>query len=202
MTLLYNGLLIFLLSFLIPFSHGFLQGDKPVVISPKQGDVLQGTVAIAGSTNVVGFKSAEVSFSYDSGTAPNWFLITESDQVVDNNTLAEWDTSIITDGNYKLLLRVYVEDGKPVDTIVTGLRVRNYTTIETPTPSAVQVTPTEPEAQTGSTASLAKPTSANPAQVTATDMLASVGKGIGIGVLILLVVGVIFYLILKPRKTR
>jgi hypothetical protein len=115
----------------------------PVIAAPRLGDALQGVVKIAGSSDVPGFVSAEVSFTYADNPTGTWFLIAMSSQPVLNDTLANWDTTVITDGDYILRLRVFLTDGSSREVIVSGLRVRNYTPVETPTP----MTPT-PEATT------------------------------------------------------
>jgi hypothetical protein len=45
--------------------------EHPQVVSPKPGDVLVGKVNITGSTDVLDFKSAEVSFRYEGDTGDN-----------------------------------------------------------------------------------------------------------------------------------
>ena len=109
----------------------------PVIVEPRPGDVLQGVVKIAGSDDVPGFVSTEVSFSYADDPTGTWFLIAASVQPVTNDSLATWDTTVITDGDYVLRLRVYLTDGNSRETILSGLRVRNYTPVETPTPMTV-----------------------------------------------------------------
>ena len=109
-------------------------GD-PVIVAPRPGDVLQGAVTIVGSSDVTGFASAEVSFAFADDPTGTWFLITMNSQPV-GTTLATWDTTVITDGNYVLRLRVTLTDGSLREAIVSGLRVRNYTPVETPTPTA------------------------------------------------------------------
>ena len=64
----------------------------------------------------------------------NWFLIQYSYEPVENGTLAVWDTSTIADGNYHLRIKVLLTDGRTRETIVSQLRVRNYTAVETSTP--------------------------------------------------------------------
>jgi hypothetical protein len=109
-------------------------GD-PVIVAPRPGDVLQGVVTIAGSSDVTGFVSAEVSFAFADDPTGTWFPIAMNSQP-DSTTLATWDTTVITDGNYDLRLRITLTDGGFLEEIVGGLRVRNYTPVETPTPSA------------------------------------------------------------------
>jgi hypothetical protein len=111
-------------------------GD-PVIISPRLGDALQGVVSITGSTDVSGFFSAEVSFIYADDPNGVWSLIAMSSQPVFNESMATWDTTVITDGEYGLRLRVYLTDGSSREALVSGLRVRNYTPVEPPTPIAL-----------------------------------------------------------------
>ncbi len=103
--------------------------------SPAPGSALQGAVAITGSTDLPGFASAEVDFSYSGGGTSEWFLIAQSQSSVKNDSLAVWDTSKIADGDYALRVQVTLTDGSTVQKLVTGLRVRNYTAIETDTPA-------------------------------------------------------------------
>ena len=117
------------------------QPGGPTITTPLPGDVLQGTVAVVGSSDITGFVSAELTFSYVDDPTATWFLITTFSQPVLNQGLAAWDTSSITDGNYNLRLRVFLTDGNIIDILVSNLRVRNYTPVETPTPA-----PTVPQA--------------------------------------------------------
>ncbi len=114
--------------------------DGPVVTSPRPGDALQGLVVITGSTDLAGFQSVEVSFNYLSGSPDTWFLIQQSRSPVREGALAVWDTTTIADGTYRLRVQVLLPDGKHSDVIISGLRVRNYTPIETNTPAPVQKT--------------------------------------------------------------
>src|SRR3990172_7195875 len=81
-------------------------GDLDIT-APSPGDVLQGVVLISGTNNVAGFVSAEISFTYAGDTTGTWFQIAMNNQPVLNGTLATWDTTVITDGDYIIRLRVY-----------------------------------------------------------------------------------------------
>lgn len=105
------------------------------VISPLPGEALQGSVVISGSTDLPGFQAAEVAFSYGDTGSANWFLIQQSQEPVKSGMLAVWDTSKIADGNYRLRVQVTLQDGRVMEKTITGLRVRNYTVIETSTPT-------------------------------------------------------------------
>jgi hypothetical protein len=122
------------------------QTGSPVINSPRPGDVLQGVITIAGSDDLVGFVSAEVSFTYADDPTGTWFLIASMNLPDTDGMLTTWDTTVITDGNYVLRLRVNLTDGSAQETTVPGLRVRNYTPVETPTPAALVATATFPTA--------------------------------------------------------
>jgi hypothetical protein len=111
------------------------QQAAPSIVNPAEGQALQGVVQIIGSTNVDGFLSAELAFAYADDVTGTWFLIASPAAPVTSGLLAEWDTSSITDAAYVLRLRVFRQDGSSLETRVTGLRVRNYLPVETPTPT-------------------------------------------------------------------
>lgn len=172
------------------------------ITSPAGGQALQGVVSIQGNTAVDGFQAAELSFSYSNNPTQTWFLILQSDTPVANGLLAQWDTTVISDGIYTLRLVVLHTDGSQETIIVAGVRVRNYTTIETdtpapPTPTATPApqdtseptlspTPTVEQAPTGILTATQLPL--NPLQVSRLDVAASVGMGAmaGLGILVLL----------------
>jgi hypothetical protein len=108
--------------------------ESITIISPKAGDAVQGVVAIIGTTQLTGFRSAEVSFTYSSSSVRSWFSIGESQEPVTIGTIVTWDTTSITDGIYDLRLVVTLKDGSHPDVLVQGVRIRNYTPIENRTP--------------------------------------------------------------------
>jgi len=106
-----------------------------VIVDPQPGQALQGVVAIMGRTSLSGFRSAEILFGYSNDPSQTWFFIAENTTPVGAGLLAEWDTSTLTDGNYTLRLVVNRADGSRVVVIVPGLRIRNYSPVETSTPT-------------------------------------------------------------------
>jgi hypothetical protein len=128
---------LFLLYALFPASLVYAQDlitRKAVITSLADGEAIRGIVPIVGNTLVERFISWELNFSYTEDTTGTWFLVAESDDPVDDNLLAEWDTTTITDGNYSLRLTINLEDDRRTHFTVQNLRVRNYTPIETITP--------------------------------------------------------------------
>ncbi len=152
-----------------------------------------------GITDVAGFVSAEVAFTYAGDTTGTWFLIATSNQPVNLDTLATWDTTTITDGDYILRVRVYLKDGSSLDVPVPNLRVRNYTPVETPTPAPTAILPTATPIPTLTATPFPSPTPlpTNPAILTPADVSKSIAYG-GLGaVFFLIVIGV--YLGLRRR---
>ena len=105
------------------------------VLSPQSGQAIQGLVPVMVNTMVDGFLSAEVYFSYASDSSGTWFLISQQDVAMSEAPIATWDTSTITDGNYTLRLVVTAREREPITFLVEGLRVRNYSPVETDTPT-------------------------------------------------------------------
>jgi len=88
------------------------QDSPPVAITaPAADEVLRGQVTITGTMDVPGFTSAQLDFAYASSGADVWFRIQTFSQPVAGSTLAIWDTTSITDGDYILRLRVNLADG-------------------------------------------------------------------------------------------
>jgi hypothetical protein len=150
-----------------------------------------GNVEILGYTDVPGFLSAELSFAYDENPTNTWFLISSSTEPVRNRSLAEWDTSTITDGSYDLRLIVTRQDGGDLTYTVKDIRVRNYTPIETNTPTPVTPTATPLPGDTPVPTITSTPTEtpipptptrlpSNPIQVTGEDYTNSLVRGIAI----------------------
>jgi hypothetical protein len=195
---------ILLLVFLLFFGFRSVQPENvPEIMVPQDGQVLQGVVSISGSTRMPGFQLAEIAFSYDTDSASDWFLLHEDLQPVERGEITEWDTTTLTDGNYRLRLRVTLEDGEILETLVKGLRVRNYWPIETQTPEPVVIViePTATVLVPTRTAVLSPtPLPPNPALVTHENLRTSLVQGIVITLAVFGVFG--SYLALKRLIQR
>ena len=178
------------------------------ITAPASGDTLQGLINITGTSAADDFASSELSFVYASDSAFTWFLIYQTDQPVTDGLLAVWDTSLVTDGDYNLRLRVTLQDGTILESLVTGLRVRNQTPTETPTlaptstpdfdRSAVS-TPLPPTPMPAPTSThLPTPTllPPNPATVSDSEIYAFLARAILVTLLTFLVVA----LVLRVRR--
>ena len=136
------GLFLFLLYSILPLrlqaqeSTPTTEKPRVYIIAPIPGQALQGSVPISGRTRLPGFQSAELSFTYQDDPRQTWFLIKAFGEPVDEGLLTDWDTTTLTDGVYDLRLMVYRDDERqPLEILLPGLRVRNYTPIETDTPA-------------------------------------------------------------------
>lgn len=104
------------------------------ITSPRDGDVLKGSVEIIGTAAGENFESAELAYAYADSEEPSWFSIASITQPMNVATLASWDTTQISDGDYQLKLTVNYSDGTNSEFVVNRLLVRNYTEVEiTPT---------------------------------------------------------------------
>jgi hypothetical protein len=179
--------------------------------SPAAGQALQGRVIIQGNTAVAGFISSELNFAYSDSPLDTQFLINATDKPVSNGNLAEWDTSTITDGVYDLHLTVALENGNSVTVTIPKLRVRNYTTIETNTPTPVTPTATTVPGDTPIPSATPTPTqtpipptatalAANPVEITDQDVNLSLGKGALLSLGLFALIGV--YVSIKNLRKR
>lgn len=176
----------------------------PVIHSPQAGQALQGVVPIIGTTSVARFQSAELSFTYLNNPTDTWFILAEIDAPIENEILVQWDTTTISDGDYSLRLVVRLEDGNELTTEVTGIRVRNYTAIETETPTPTVPTPTAALSETVAPTktptitptpsrtpvpATRTPPTPNPAQLTNESLLVSIALGAGVSFALLFLLG-------------
>lgn len=167
--------------------------QQVMIASPRQGEALQGQVAIIGTTDIEGLQSYQVSFAYQKDESNTWFPIGQGEQKLRSETLATWDTTMISDGIYRVKVVVFLEDGRTLETIVTGLRVRNYTPIETNTPepasqSAGDQTPTLPADYTPPSQTPTS-TAKNSLRVTSTMLGDSLVRGGLVALLLFVVLG-------------
>jgi hypothetical protein len=171
------------------------------IVTPSSGAVLRGAVSITGGTEVPDgqFSHYELSFAYAGDATGTWFLIATSSQPVEDGTLATWDTTAISDGDYSLRLRVFLQDGTTMDVTVTDLHVRNDVPLPTATPPvAAQDLPSPTpsmaaaaSAPAAATATFVQPTALehNPAALTDDSVLASLRRGAVFAVIAVALIG-------------
>lgn len=206
LTIVLNSRLISILLVILilsPMGGWFHQAETgPAIISPVDGDVLQGVVSITGQTAVVDFRSAEISYSYEDDPTGTWFLLAQIPNPQTEGFLSTWDTTLIADGNYRLRLQVSRTDGRLEESVVRSLRVRNYTPIETPTfaldttEKAVPGTKTPTVVPTRSKR-ISTPLPDNPVEITEQEFIESLKQGAVISVLLFFIIGI--YIVLRKR---
>lgn len=157
-----------------------------IVNRPRKGEALQGVASIEGRIQGEGARGVRVSFTYAEGTPGNWFYISDLEIATEDETQedfqVEWDTTKITDGNYDVRVSVDYRDGRQVSTTVSGLRIRNYSPVETVTSQPAGTA--KPTAQLTVTAeSTAAPTPSplpsNPATLQVAELQGALLKGLG-----------------------
>ncbi|MBX3037933.1 MAG: hypothetical protein KF758_13570 [Anaerolineales bacterium] len=176
------------------------------ITSPQNGETIRGQIQILGSIDYPTFASAELGFQFASDVADTWFLIQAFSQPTTDSAqrLAVWDTTSVTDGDYNLRLRIYLQDGTFLDYIVTDLKIRNQeiptaTSTDVPLPQFNNETPTPriiPPTEIILSFPSSTPLPQNPASIT-TD---SIYKVFGQSALVVLVLFVLFSLLIRFRR--
>jgi hypothetical protein len=165
-------------------AHAFTPTPVPRVglEKPSSGDPLQGMVAVAGEVKGTSIVRITLAFVYPGQEGQPRFVIADIDPEQADPFQVEWDTTTVTDGVYDLLLEVRYENGEMLRDRVSNVRVRNYTTIETHTPSptetpasTVRITATRPEPTQQPTPTSLPP---NPVSVGRHDIIRSLGVGL------------------------
>lgn len=176
------------------------------IVSPQPGDVLRGQVEIVGNMDIPNFSSAELAFSYASSPADRfaWFVIQTFSQPIKDPVIAVWDTTSLTDGDYTLHLRVFLQDGSSQDVVVSDLKIRNDAPLAVESPTATLLsnistplpTATFPPEPTRQIFPSPTPLPVNPVSVTSPSIYSNFARG----ALITLVLFAFFSLILRLRK--
>ena len=185
--------LILALALLItPFLSGVMPAfQAPDVTSPRPGDVLRGVVEVQGTVTGENLRSYDVSFGYADDVADSWFIISTGQVEVTEGVLAEWDTTAIADGIYRLRVQVFYQEDDPEVIIVENLRVRNYTPVETRTAEpgiTIEVNPVSTNT-TAPEKPAATPLARNPMEISQEEFTKSILSGVGISATVLLILG-------------
>lgn len=184
-------------------------GAAPVAITaPATGEVLRGPVTVSGALDVPSFASAQLDFAYASDPTGTWFTLQAFSGPVTDSTLAVWDTTSITDGEYILRLRVDFEDGTfqevtvpvtvgneaaPTATPLPPTPTAENVTVFIPTPFLLAASPTPTEVPRPTPT----PLPANPASLERDEIYASLKRG----ALVILGLFILAGLILRIRRT-
>lgn len=160
---------------------------------PSAGQSVSGVVSIVGTASHPAFESYELAFGFDPDPTQTWFAIGEAlDTPVIDGRLAIWDTSGISDGSYRIRLLVHLQGQGPLEAIVGGIQVRNYTPTEVPVAAAVVAPTLAPAGELPQDPAIVE------GQLPPPDPFArSLARGVGLGVGLLLAFAL--YAVLAPR---
>ena len=195
-----------------------LQQIGPLISAPGSGQSLQGQVTVSGSADGEGFSYAELAFAYAADPTDTWFLIQTIMQPMIGGSLTLWDTSVLTDGDYRLRLRLYLLDGSYQDFIVEDLHLSNGAPPPTGTPPVTRTAPAStplplPSLETGASSEV-PPTEppptvmadqrpapftppVNPAAITTRSVFSFLGRGALLSLILFVVLG----LLLRLRRS-
>lgn len=182
--------------------------DVPIIVaSPVPGAAVQGTILIEIEFELEGAIIAELSFAYSGDQRDTWFLISEWDEIPSNGFSTEWDTTTITDGEYDLRFLVITED-EQYTALIPGVRVRNYSPIETNTPLPTSTSAPEdtiaPTLTSTSTItpipSTSTPLPPNPAHINNSQITSSLANGAIIAISALAFIGIYQFIRKKSRR--
>ncbi len=198
------GILFIVLALFVEGVHpARAQEAGPTIVSPTPGQALQGQVTITGTTGASNFASAELDFAYKGDATNTWFAVQSLTQPVTDGSLATWDTTKVTDGEYVLRLRVFATDGSYQDATV-QFEIANYTSpavepstaqptnppsVQLPTPLVI-IASTTPEPTPLPTPTPLPP---NPAALAPGLVYHRVGQGALIAVAVVLLFGAILF---------
>jgi hypothetical protein len=140
-------ILVFIL-LIVPMFSSFAQAPGYAeILEPSGGEAIYGVFTIKGSASHPSFQAYQLSFALTNDSTETWFLLGEPQpNAVIEGGIGLWDTTGITDGDYRLRLEVLLENDQSIVTVVEGVRIRNQSPIETVTaaPIAAQMTFTPP----------------------------------------------------------
>jgi hypothetical protein len=142
------AILIVIILLITPMFRSFAQAPGYAeILEPGGGEAVYGVFTINGSASHPSFQAYQLSFALSDDPTETWFLLGEpqTNPVIEDG-IGLWDTTGITDGDYRLRLEVFLENDQTIVTVIEGVRVRNQTPIETATiaPIAAQVSATPP----------------------------------------------------------
>lgn len=97
----------------------------PAITSPREGEVLRGLVEVQGDLGKTTFTSAELAFAFAGDPTGTWFRLQNLPADTPAGMLAVWDTPQLTDGDYRLRLKLILTDGTVQELLVENLHIRN-----------------------------------------------------------------------------
>jgi hypothetical protein len=97
--------------------------DQIMITAPQPGDDVKGIVNIMGTANVPNF--AFYKYEIAPVGTQNWATVSAAREPVVNNSLGNWSTTSLTNGEYFLRLVITDNVGKELEPCVLAVRVLN-----------------------------------------------------------------------------
>lgn len=160
------------------------------ITSPMRDSTIAGVVEVVGSVPAQDFDFAEVAYSYQNENSGSWFLLSRIEVPIQDGVLSKWDTTTITDGIYRLRLKVEFRDGHSEEVVVNGLSVANYTHGKSTESAEIVFAMTEtPMSEIISTA-YPTPLPANPGMLKTSQVKSSLIVGALLGAVLMVIIGI------------
>jgi hypothetical protein len=126
--------ILLMMLFGIPTVHAQTPGYADITY-PLDGTIIHDIVTVEGSAFHPLFSSYELSFAYPEDPTDTWFeIVAPVETPVREGSLGIWDTSGLSEGEYRLRLRVHLENGTVISTFREGILVSETDPGKTPTP--------------------------------------------------------------------
>jgi len=134
-----QALLILIACLLIPVLTQAQEGVLTAIMFPADGQAISGVITITGSADDPTFVGYQLWFA-PAGTE-QWFAVTGPiQQPVRDGVLAQWDTSQLPSGQYRLRLQVFRADASVTEDIVEAIQIGQVQPADT-SPSGVESAP-------------------------------------------------------------
>jgi hypothetical protein len=198
--------LLWIFVLILPVRAAAQSSEDIEIFFPTNQQVLQGIIEIQGRITLPEVRSYELLFGYSNDPDErNLFLLAQGNTLPDGQLTFAWDTTLIPDGDYRLVWRVYLSSGEKREAVIEMVRVRNYSLVETPTLGdqmlatvTLTSTPAETPTSTAITVTTLRP---NPGSIQPVQWTASVIRGVGLTVVLFMMLG-LFVLSRKPKRRR
>jgi hypothetical protein len=169
---------------------------------PVQGEVLSGLVNLSGTAS----GAWDLAFAYPDDTSGTYFPLASSFQPITGDLLSNWDTSQVSDGEYRLRLRISTQAGS--QEYYVNFQIRNDqppTDTPTVTPTLLSPTPFQPLTFTPAPSATELPTATptplppNPVILPPQEIAVNFGKGAAIVTALFAIFGLLLSLSRKLR---
>jgi hypothetical protein len=137
-----------------------------LIRAPANGSQVRGQYAVMGVATHPDFRWYQVGYAPDPNPDGKWTFFSSSETAVSNGQLGVWDTTLLPDGTYQLILEVHRNDGNNEHCFANQLRVNNTAPTPTftaaPLPTAANTPTSLPTPEDTPTVLIEQPPTATP----------------------------------------